>query len=116
MSETAEKPKRMCSHCRVNPVSNWYRGVPYSYCSFECSAIGTYPKAAPAAFCFSFIFILYVIGLSRALMGLLPLDIWLVAQFAFVGFFFVFFNAMTIIGYRGTKEEKLKTTESPDTM
>ena len=74
----------------------------------ECSSIENYRKVAPSAFFFGFIFILYVVAASRALMGylVLSLDFWAIAQVLFFGFCFVYASTYSIVGYRATKEKR----------
>ncbi|MFW9909300.1 MAG: hypothetical protein ACFFEF_12055 [Candidatus Thorarchaeota archaeon] len=114
MSEEADRSKRMCSYCRVRPASRWYRGINYSYCSLECSSIERYGSFGLVAFCFGIIFLLGLVALIMGLLGAYVIDFWAIAQISFFGFFFFYYLASAIAGFRGARRKRCE--EEPDPL
>lgn len=46
-----DQPKQICDWCGKEEVSTWWSGTKGKYCSFRCSAAGSYPRSIILAVC-----------------------------------------------------------------
>ena len=116
-----DQPERICDWCGKEGVSVWWSGTKGKYCSFRCSAAGSYPRSIVIAVCvvaLESILVLIQVMMFLRYPILTPAYVIIVVPQVFVTLLVLSFVYMAYIGYSMRKDRTEEYTKDggPDAM